>query len=116
MIYVAFYTSAADLSEEDYAIWVYTEGSSPLLPALHAILGLRSLDGISGPLQEHWKLQGAGKTTLKRRERPPLHAKEPSQFPAELGELHLREGLLPQRVATGAPTLHGLEMPCRKNL
>ena len=41
-----------DLSEEDYAVWVYTGGSSPLLPAMHAILGLRKLDGISGPLQE----------------------------------------------------------------
>ena len=47
---------AEDQSEEDYAVWVYTEGSSPLLPALHAILGLRKLDGISGPLQEHWHM------------------------------------------------------------
>ena len=47
-----------DLSEEDYAVWVYTGGSSPLLPAMHAILGLRKLDGISGPLQEHWQMQG----------------------------------------------------------
>ncbi|CAL1161882.1 unnamed protein product [Cladocopium goreaui] len=49
---------AEDLSEEDYAVWVYTGGSSPLLPAMHAILGLRKLDGISGPLQEHWQMQG----------------------------------------------------------
>lgn len=47
-----------DLSDEDYAVWVYTGGSSPLLPAMHAILGLRKLDGISGPLQEHWLMQG----------------------------------------------------------
>eukprot|EP00913_Durusdinium_trenchii_P002833 g2621.t1 len=68
---------AEGLSDEDYAVWVYTEGSSPLLPALHALLGLRQLepgmgcqtgtgwflqrlwggegDGISGPLQEHWQ-------------------------------------------------------------
>jgi hypothetical protein len=25
---------------------------------MHAILGLRKLDGISGPLQEHWQMQG----------------------------------------------------------
>eukprot|EP00434_Breviolum_minutum_P038976 symbB.v1.2.034588.t1/scaffold4493.1/size40535/4 len=25
---------------------------------MHAILGLRKLDGISGPLQEHWLMQG----------------------------------------------------------
>ena len=35
----------SDLSEEDYAVWVYTGGSSPLLPAMHAILGLRKLLG-----------------------------------------------------------------------
>ncbi|CAJ1342409.1 unnamed protein product [Effrenium voratum] len=44
--------------KEKYAVWVYTEGSSPLLPAMHAILGLKKLDGISGPLQEHWQTQG----------------------------------------------------------
>ena len=35
----------SDLSDEDYAVWVYTGGSSPLLPAMHAILGLRKLLG-----------------------------------------------------------------------
>jgi len=47
-----------NLADTEYAVWIYTEGSSPLLPALHAILGLRKLDGISGPLQEHWQQQG----------------------------------------------------------
>ena len=37
--------SHSDLSDEDYAVWVYTGGSSPLLPAMHAILGLRKLLG-----------------------------------------------------------------------
>lgn len=50
--------SYPDLQMEELAVWIYTEGSSPLLPALHAILGLRKLDGISGPLQEHWQSQG----------------------------------------------------------
>ena len=27
-------------------VWIYTEGSSPLLPALHAILGLRGLASV----------------------------------------------------------------------
>ena len=48
-------------------MWVYTEGSSPLLPALHAILGLRKLDGISGPLQEHWQ-QGRRRMPLEHRQ------------------------------------------------
>ena len=60
-----------DLSEEDYAVWVYTGGSSPLLPAMHAILGLRKLDGISGPLQEHWQMQG----TAARRHGMPVFQK-----------------------------------------
>ncbi|CAE7710896.1 pksN [Symbiodinium necroappetens] len=47
-----------NLADTEFAVWIYTEGSSPLLPALHAILGLRKLDGISGPLQEHWQQQG----------------------------------------------------------
>lgn len=59
---------AEDLSEEDYAVWVYAEGSSPLLPALHAILGLRKLDGIAGPLQEHWQMQGRRCMATKHRD------------------------------------------------
>ncbi|CAJ1365100.1 unnamed protein product [Effrenium voratum] len=44
-------------SDEEVAAWVYT-GSSPLLPAMHALLGLRKMDGIYGPLQENWQVLG----------------------------------------------------------
>jgi len=57
-----------NVSDEEYAVWVYTEGTSPLLPALHAILGLRKLDGISGPLQEHWQMQGRVRMPTNHRE------------------------------------------------
>eukprot|EP00438_Fugacium_kawagutii_P003514 Skav224776 [mRNA] locus=scaffold4598:9218:11521:+ [translate_table: standard] len=36
---------------------------------MHAILGLRKLDGISGPLQEHWQLQGVGRQCMPRSHR-----------------------------------------------
>lgn len=39
-------------------VWVYTEGSSPLLPALHALLGLRQLEpGMGCQTGTGWFLQ-----------------------------------------------------------
>eukprot|EP00931_Biecheleriopsis_adriatica_P085010 TRINITY_DN5914_c0_g1_i4.p1 TRINITY_DN5914_c0_g1~~TRINITY_DN5914_c0_g1_i4.p1 ORF type:complete len:1077 (-),score=151.97 TRINITY_DN5914_c0_g1_i4:216-3446(-) len=38
---------ADDLSDDEYASWLYLEGSSPLVPSLHAFLGLKRLEEIN---------------------------------------------------------------------
>eukprot|EP00930_Biecheleria_cincta_P002882 TRINITY_DN103857_c0_g1_i1.p1 TRINITY_DN103857_c0_g1~~TRINITY_DN103857_c0_g1_i1.p1 ORF type:complete len:1148 (-),score=186.84 TRINITY_DN103857_c0_g1_i1:129-3341(-) len=45
------------LTHEECAVWIYTEGSSPLLPSLHAFLGLTNMERIPGALQEHWQVE-----------------------------------------------------------
>jgi len=36
---------APDDTEEEYAIWIYAEGNSPFMPAMHSFLGIRWLEG-----------------------------------------------------------------------
>lgn len=48
---------APHLTHEECAVWIYTEGSSPLLPSLHAFLGLTNMERIPGALQEHWQVE-----------------------------------------------------------